>query len=209
MIKISSNWIFRIAILLIVFGLFLYPLSDADLGWHLKYGEYFLNNHQILKTNTFSYTLADYQWVNHSWMYDIVVALINQIGKFQLISIFGALLVGFSFVIILQPTFYSLLLLPIGWYLASPLLSTGLKSHYVSLLLFTLTIRIISSKQIKYLYFLPFIFLLWANFHGQFLFGFGIVLIYFIVNFFKNKKIPKRSAFILFISFIVTFINPC
>jgi len=189
-------------------ALFLYPVSDADLGWHLRYGEYFLNNYQILRANVFSYTMTDYQWINHSWMYDIIVALINKIGQFPTVSFFGGLLIGISFAIMLQPTLYSLLILPFGWYLASPLLSTGLKSHYISLLMFALIIKIIDLKQTKYHFLLPLIFFLWSNLHGQFLFGLCVVAIYFIVDSIKHKKINQHFFVIVLASLLVTFVNP-
>jgi hypothetical protein len=59
--------------------------DDLDLGWHLKYGEYFFTYGQVLRENAFSTMMPDYQWVNHSWDTDILTyAIFRTFGFFGL-----------------------------------------------------------------------------------------------------------------------------
>ena len=56
-----------------LFVYLIYPYSDFDWGWHYRYGEYFFTHHQILRHDIFSWTMPGYEWVNHSWLYDLVL----------------------------------------------------------------------------------------------------------------------------------------
>ena len=51
--------------------------TDPDLGWHLKYGEFFFKKGSILQDNIFSTMMPDYKWVNHSWASDALIYFVN------------------------------------------------------------------------------------------------------------------------------------
>ncbi|MEK9175970.1 MAG: hypothetical protein AAB520_00845, partial [Patescibacteria group bacterium] len=56
-------------ILFLYLGIFIFSIhlpQDPDLGWHLKYGEYFFENGSVLRDNTFSALMPDYKWSNSS-----------------------------------------------------------------------------------------------------------------------------------------------
>lgn len=60
-------------LLLFVMGIGV-PL-DTDLWWHLRAGEYFLDEGSILQEDIFSFSKAGERWVNHSWGGQVVMAL--------------------------------------------------------------------------------------------------------------------------------------
>ncbi|MDT8306810.1 MAG: hypothetical protein RRC07_12810, partial [Anaerolineae bacterium] len=40
---------------------------DPDLWWHLRTGEYILNN-GLPRTDVFSFTVPDHRWITHEWL---------------------------------------------------------------------------------------------------------------------------------------------
>jgi len=66
----------------IVFIASLYFPSDPDLGWHLKYGEYFFQHGSILRDNTFSTLMPQFHWANVSWGTDVLTYAAFMSGGF-------------------------------------------------------------------------------------------------------------------------------
>lgn len=171
------------------FAFFLMPSTDADLGWHLRYGEYAITHHHILKENTFSNQMTDYVWPNHSWGFDILAYVIFLHFGFLGLSLVAAGIVAVSLTIILEPVqLKSAPALLIYFYFGSQLLATGFRSQLLSLLftavlwwlLFHMPLNLhemlpTSKQRIKdlayYLIIVPGLFLVWANMHGQFVLG--------------------------------------
>ena len=56
MIKIPLKFILILSLIPIFF---IAPI-DSDLGWHLRYGDYFLKNGKFLKENILTYFLSGY-----------------------------------------------------------------------------------------------------------------------------------------------------
>ena len=81
----------------LVFVASLYRPSDADLGWHLKYGEYAVKNLSLLRENTFSTEMPDFIWPNISWGIDVINYLIFSAGGFLALTIAGALVITTTF----------------------------------------------------------------------------------------------------------------
>src|SRR3989339_755806 len=52
----------------LVFVLGFRKLSDYDMWWHLKTGEYILNNLIIPKVDIFSYVIMGRQWITFEWL---------------------------------------------------------------------------------------------------------------------------------------------
>src|SRR5690348_7569702 len=82
---------------LIVFIFSLYPPSDPDLGWHLKYGEYFWQHGSLLRDNIFSVMMPAFHWANTSWLMDIIDYAVFHLGGFFGISLLSALVVALTF----------------------------------------------------------------------------------------------------------------
>src|SRR3989344_962853 len=94
-----KNFLLAFFPFLIVFISSLYVPYDSDLGWHLKYGEYFFKTGHILRDNTFSTLMPEFKWVNHSWGTDIIsYAFYKPFGLWGL-SILGALIITLTFFI--------------------------------------------------------------------------------------------------------------
>ena len=98
-------------------------MGDYDIGYHLAYGEHFLQTGRIVQTNQFIYThfnpaiLADpanlgpgntyepatnsYHFVNANWLSQVVMALVYRVGGVNGLIVFQAALVAGMFALLL------------------------------------------------------------------------------------------------------------
>lgn len=214
-IKNNYQKIFIFLIYFLTFIYLIFPYSDFDWGWHFKYGEYFFKNGKILRDEIFSWTMPYYKWANHSWLYDIILYLNYTKLGFLGLSISGALVASLIFFVAtfsfklsyLQLGFLSLLYILIS----NVNFTQALRSQYFGLLLITiLTFLLIRArKNKKILFFIPPLFLLWANLHGTFTLGFIILTVFLISNIFtKNKDHFWPLLLVTAISFFLTLVNP-
>ncbi len=218
LVPLVKQHIFLLLFTLITFLLFLYPVSDADLGWHLRCGQFFWENKQIFQGNQFSFLLPDYQWINHSWLFDVIEYPLYELGGFTLLSLVGSILLLTSVWLVIPSSLrkqYSIFsLIPLVLF-TTPLLNTGFKSMYISFLLTALVWKLLyeytASKQDRYVFLLPLLFLLWANLHGQFMVGLGIVGLYALGHTIKIKhqtSVDKKLWLAIGLSILATLITP-
>src|SRR3989344_3049537 len=122
-----------------VFFASLFHPYDNDLGWYLKYGEYFFKNHSILRENIFSSQMTDFKWVNHSWGTDLITYLTFNNFGFLGFSILGAFTITTTFYIFSKAAkldiFEKALIFPPLLYFLSPLNSVSFRGQLLSLML--------------------------------------------------------------------------
>ncbi len=219
--KITRTTILTLCLFLATALFFTFPAGDADFGWHLRYGEYFLNTGKILRANEFTWAMPDYQWANHSWGFDVICAALFNGHRFWIISLSGGILIAAA-VLIIAPVPSSIgVFVGIGtyWIVTQYLLTTGLRSQLFSLVLTAILWRLLMKladspiKKIGYkrwhLLF-PLLFLCWANLHGQFIYGLGLMGLVVAVLFFQAPSRQGRLYLVLLQlgCFLITFINP-
>lgn len=178
----------KFSILILVFILSVREPVDLDLGWHLRYGEYFFQTGQVLKDNILSFVWPDYKWVQASWGYDLLTYIVFKHFGFLGMSLAGAFFTTLIFLVITFPlkkfTIPQLFIIAVIYLSqAAPLFGSGMRTQTPSTLFFALTIAIsyyslFVSKTTKMYYLLPLLFLIWANMHGGF--SLGLILIFII-----------------------------
>src|ERR1700722_16406161 len=66
-------------------------VTDPDVWWHLKTGQYVAEHKSVPHTDLFSYTRAGQTWVAHEWLTDFLLYGIQRMaGWGGLIAIFSA-----------------------------------------------------------------------------------------------------------------------
>ena len=53
-------------------------LGDADVGWHIRTGEYVLDHHAVPQTDLYSFSKAGAPWYAWEWGSDVVDALLHR-----------------------------------------------------------------------------------------------------------------------------------
>ena len=218
-----------------VFFASLFHPYDNDLGWHLRYGQYFFQNHRILRENIFSTEMPNYHWVNSSWLTDLIsFATFNMFG-FLGLSILGALTITATFYFFARSArldlFEKALIFPFLLYFLSPLNSVSFRGQLLSLLFLGILTYILTKVQTRFetdrqtgfvrlVYLLPPLFAFWSNTHGQFILGLVVFAIWIastivsdlISNGLSNARHALRNTILpttVFIaSVLAVLINP-
>ena len=214
--------IFSSLIFLIVFLYSVYPYGDKDWGWHYKYGEYLLTQGKILTQDIFTWTMQGFKWSNTSWLYDPLVYILTKTTGYIGFSILGGIvyfLVFYTLVSNFKLSYWKKAIVAFFFVLMGEMaILEGFRSQVLSLLFFSILMSVIikAQKNIKVLFFLPFLFVFWVNFHGDFVVGLGVAGLflgsYFLIDLYKTKIFSGRKFLIysapLLLSFAATFISP-
>ena len=218
-----SNRIILIATILFlaaIFVLSLNQISDFDTGYHLKTGEYIVQHLTIPRYDIFSYSAQGARWIAHYWLSDVLFYLVNLISGFKGLIVFVSLISALTYYIILKTAWdktkksiipllvlFILSYLSLELWVVRPQIFTYL---FAALLIFILERWRISGNK-KMLYWLPLLFLIWANMHAGVILGFAILLAYTVGLVIKRIKSPEsiKLPLIIFLSScLTTLINP-
>ena len=169
-------------------NLALQPLVEPDFGWHLRTGIDLLNHGwKMPQIDPYSHTMPEWPWVEHAWLTDGLIAAIytrlGTAGGLGVILFFATVILG-AFLLAAVParagcTARLVAVAGAAW-IALPFL--GARIQMVTLLGLALLLwlwRRYQWQEIRNLWTIPPLFLLWANLHGGFtagLFTFGLLL---------------------------------
>jgi hypothetical protein len=213
-----------IALLLILIIAVRTPL-ETDMWWHLRAGEETLRNGEVYSVDTFSFTREGADWINHSWLSQVVMFLTFQGGSYYGLSIWVGLCAVLSMLFVYlqmkgHPLLRSFVLL-FAAVVSSVVWSPRPQIH--SLVLFSLLGYLIfqykRTKKYGYLIGALPVFILWGNLHGGYVLGIilmGLVMSGEILNKILLKEFPDSLSwrqigiFGIFLlgSFLVVLINP-
>jgi len=188
LLKLRVVQLFALTLLLVGVGTecFLTKLSvlDPDMWWHMSVGGWILQNHAFPHNGIFSRTAANHPWMAYSWGYEVLLSRAYDWLSFIGMGLFGtALTVGVSIAVFwmvleLSGRFWAAWALSIAVYSAF-LFNIAPRPLFFTSILFAITLTLLlkanRSGRVQYLYWLPLIFLLWANFHIQFIYGLAAI----------------------------------
>lgn len=166
-------------------------ILDIDLWWHLKVGDWIVEHMAVPHTGILSRTAASRPWVAYSWGYEVLLSRAYACQGLLGISLFGALLT----VAIAYAIYWMMLRLSGRFWLActgsaivcSAFLFNGMpRPFFFSIALFAVVMALLleanRTGQVQPLYWLPAIFLLWANLHIQYIYGLFAVGLFVAVS---------------------------
>src|ERR1019366_8460485 len=91
-------WLFSLLACLLLTILFAaHLINDSDLGFHLKGGQWILENHRFPTTDTYTYTLAGKPYLDIHWFYQVCLYLFFLAGNYPIVELFHILLITSSF----------------------------------------------------------------------------------------------------------------
>ena len=220
------------AIFIILFTTFKIS-GDDDVFWHLATGKYVMETGHVPSTDIFGYVTQGQEWMPFEWGWDVVTYNIYKAFGYEGLSVFRTIIflsIFFIYYLILRKfkvstTLSVFMFLIIAFGIIDRLTP---RPHIISLLFFVLLLYLIISyryfnRKNTYLYFIPVIFLLWANMHMGILAGiflFGIYVISEVITYLKpysysSKEVPALDkkqltllAVIFVVSMLVMLINP-
>ncbi len=178
--------ILLVLVFLLVFFIVLSPPQDADMWWHLAAGKKMVEEAKILTTDTFSYTHDAEPWTNAFWLSDIVLFLAYKFGGYLGLTLLTATVAVCTMSILYRhardaPLPIILFVILLGTLAIAPVW-TPRPQIFSFLLLAILDYGLTGSKAffLKRPWMLIVFFILWANIHGGFIWGFLLVLAFSI-----------------------------
>ena len=195
---------------------FVGTFPDNDIWARLIAGKYIVEHFSMPIRDFLSYT-PTHNWYDHEWgasvIFYIILKYFGAGGLILLKGIISALTTFFCFKTIElkeQKNAYNILYYAFMFWIVSLSLGAVVRCLIFTCLFFSIFIYILERYRIKrdkYIFFLPFLMVLWCNIHGGCISAFGLLGIY-IIGEFLNKKPIKYYFYILLGCLIALFINP-
>jgi len=205
-------------------------LSNVDVWWHLRTGLWILQQHAFPHRALFS-RLSGVPWIASSWAYDVMLAAAYKILGLRAIVIltmfFKAALawIGYRLARAAGAAFWMAVVLSgVAQYVVPGLQPTGASLSVVFFgVELWLLVRSAQTGSLRPLYWMPPLFLLWANAHPQFVLGL-ILLVFFLLAIAAARPLRRfdfryvgdtatslplaGTGVIVGLSFICTLANP-
>ena len=152
-------------------------LADADVGWHIRTGEYILDHHAVPRHDLYSFSKPDAPWYAWEWLTDVIDGGLHRAFGLKGIVLMAAILISLFAITLIRRMvsrdahlFVAMLvgLLGVGGssmhFLARP--------HLLTLLLLSISVWMIEEDRKRSswrIWLLVPLTILWTNLHGGFL----------------------------------------
>lgn len=161
-----------------------FSVLDLDIWWHIRVGDWIVEHHAFPHTGILSRTAANRPWAAYSWGYELLLS--RAYAWFGLVGVgmFGTLLT----VAVAYAVYWMIRRLSGKFWVACILATVTCSAFlfslmprpvFLSMILFAVTLTLILESQrpgrANILYWLPLVFLVWANCHIQFVYGLFVV----------------------------------
>ncbi len=191
--------------------------ADFDLWGHLTFGEEMIRSGEIIRGDPYSFTASGRIETRHEWLSEVWMAAAWEAGGRR-----GLWLYASSLILLLSLVLLSMLrqrteravvaLLLLGVFLAFLGVGRSVRPHLHSYLnaalLVALLGRVEAGPRGRLLWFVPPLFALWANLHGGFLAGLGILAVYSAVAIVRKRPFRATLAVVFGVSAVATLANP-
>jgi len=170
-------------------------LSDPDVWWHIRLGDWIIAHHQIPSGELFAYTALGNPVVVHEWLSEAIFAALAAAGGLALVTLLMGVVAWSAMLATLLrgrmrgagPVILAVGL-ALGARAAEPVLGTRPQVFTFALVCWTLWIAesyLRSGGRRRWL--LPAIFLIWANLHAGFIAGIGLLVIVLVAEAIKRR----------------------
>jgi hypothetical protein len=205
-------------------------LADTDIWWHLRTGLWILQNHTVPHAGLFSQS-SNLPWSAFSWGYEVLAATAYKLAGLRAIPVllmgFKVALAGMTFLLARgsRETFWIGVLLSAVAQYAIPDLQP--RPILCSIVLFAIELALLMRSRrtgsARSLYWLPLLFVAWANLHLQFMNGLLVLALFFMAALTEEvcrrngatwvdghaQALPlSKAGAVVGASFVATFLTP-
>lgn len=201
-------------LLLVLFGSRL--INDSDMGFHLRTGQWILENHRVPSNDAYTYTVSNHFYLDLEWLYQIQLYLVYLTGGYKLLSITHIffILLAFAFVWKRMDGGNT----PFEWkvlFILMAILASEsrcrVRPEVFSWVLLAILFWVLEDwfkKGKNRLFLLPILLWIWANTEGLFWIGLGLIVIYGFSGMIHQKKWDKKFLLWSGLSFLACLANP-
>lgn len=206
-------------------------VSETDVWWHIRTGEWIMQHHQLPHTDPFSYTGMGKPWIAYSWPFEI--AIYEIVKYWDLLGIvatatllwMGMTLAAFWLIRRFQPPFWISAALALIGSIVVPRV-TSARPGPLTVIFFCLVLGLLIDAHrqgsVRRLWLVPVLVWMWANVHVQFVYGLFVIGLFCIVPLFdrvlslvgvpvdrQTRYLPAKWMWAtLAFSIALTFANP-
>jgi hypothetical protein len=224
--RISTSHLWALVVLMAILWVAMgTPLPPLDFWWHLKAGEVIWTTRSIPRVDTFSSTAWGQSFVYQNWLSEVIYHLTYLLGGFPLLVALHALTITLSFALVLRTTwrFTSRPRLAALCALAGEILAirfTNARPQVLSMLFFSIFYLVLQRYRHRpghSVWLLIPLMALWANVHGAFVLGLGLVALFagtellkaaFAVRDALSRGAIVRLSVILLLLILASLLNP-
>ena len=216
-----STGIALVAIMILIALLSARRLGSLDVGFHLRAGESILEGNGWPRNDSFTYTINDHEYVDTTWGYQVLLALVHRFaGVRGLVLLHSALVLCLFALLILTARLPSsrpdgerdaalVVALLLGGLAAE--IRFAVRPEVLSYTLLALVLYLLhrhSEGRRSPLWVLPLIFLIWVNAHALFVLGWGALACFLFGLALRDRALDRRLGGWALASVAVTLLNP-
>lgn len=156
--------------------------TDGDPAWQLRLGRAMLEQRQVLRVHTFSHTAFGRPFPPMEWAGQVLLALSERAGGLAGVIVFTALVLAATYALLLRylqrrgvDVLLGFALVSMAALLTSPYWAA--RPHIFTYLATVLLLPLLWTCDWRRVWLFAPLFLSWANLHGGFLFGLGLVAV--------------------------------
>jgi len=208
----------RIVIWTMLTALLIVTSADPDLWGHVKFGLDIIRDGKVHSSDSYSFT-SDVRWINHEWLAEVLMGTAYSLaGSVGLVVLKVSVLVTAFAMVVLEarrrgvpPLVCDGLALTTA--LACLMLTKTLRPQTFSLMLFCALLTCASRAEegrTRWLWCLPPLFGVWANLHGGWIVGGGVLALWTATLLVSKRARSVGQTWVIFgvLSLLATLANP-
>ncbi len=196
--KLIGRLLFFLIFLLLAV-LVIREISSYDIWFHLKAGQWILENFKVPEYDIFSYTVPSNLWLDSQWLFQVILYAAYSIGNIAGIHLLKIIFYILAFICVFKVVnkkyyifssvflFITLLIIQNRFYARPEMISLFFVALYF------LILHNYKHKKSNSIYILPLLQLIWTNTHGLFIIGPVMILSYMAGEFFSWKVMSKSK----------------
>jgi hypothetical protein len=197
--------------MLAILMLFMEAFQDPDFWWHLRVGQWIVDNTRLPSHDLFTFTVPDHVWTDHEYLTEVLMWLIySAAGTVGLAIAFGLITWAGFWLIYRQVRREPFVIVGLGIALGAlagwPI--WGPRAQMITFALSCLELYWLQgylSGRSRALNFFPLVMVLWANLHGGWVIGFawlGVALVAELIAWAWDRSNPAHKAHVRFLAII-------
>ena len=157
--------------------------SDGDLARHLRHGRYMLEHGELIRADPFSFTRPGAPFVGFEYGSQLLYALAERIGGLPAVAVLAGLLIALTYALLsafllergVDPLFAYL---TVGLAIALGAGHWTARPHLFSFVAVVILLGLLERRPARGILACAVLFVIWANLHGGFVFGWILICIY-------------------------------
>ncbi len=181
---LTTRRLFTAILFIALFVMATREIADPDFWWHLRAGQVIFETASVPHVDIFSFTRAGQPWVAHEWLSELLIYLIFRFGSYPALILTFSFIISLSFVLVWArcqgKPYVAAFALLLAAFATAP--TWGVRPQMLTLLLTSVFLLLLERYRhkgnVRSLYLLPPLMLLWVNLHSGFAVGLALIAAY-------------------------------